>query len=199
MKVLFLTNNAVSEPLITWLRERETVRVCEVQLSTGELEAFMPELIVSYSYRHIVRQDVLQMLPGGFINLHISLLPFNRGADPNAWSCLDGTPAGVTIHQMDEGIDTGAILLQQEVAIDHDVETLASSYRILHNAMQTLFMSHWDDLRASKISPREQQGEGTLHRASEFACIRESLLGTQGWDIPISLLKQRYLGQRDAI
>lgn len=46
------------------------------------------------------------------MNLHISYLPWNKGADPNFWSCIDGTPAGVTLHHIDAGVDTGDIIAQ---------------------------------------------------------------------------------------
>jgi methionyl-tRNA formyltransferase len=192
MKILFLTNNAVSEPLVEWLRAREEVIVHEDKLGVGDIGRFAPELVVSYSYRHILKRPVLDAMPGRFVNLHISLLPFNRGADPNAWSYLDGTPQGVTIHEIDEGLDTGPILLQQSVAIDEAKETLASSYGLLHDAIQALFVAHWSDLRSGRLRGQPQSGAGTFHRSDEFARIKDRLLGPQGWDVPIPLLRARY-------
>ena len=64
--------------------------------------------------------------------MHISLLPWNRGYHPNIWSFLEDTPKGVTIHYINEGIDTGDIIVQKEIVIDEDKETLKSSYEILH-------------------------------------------------------------------
>ena len=192
MKILFLTNNAISEPLIAWLGQREVVIIHEGRLRADDVRALQPELIVSYSYRHILNREVLDTRPGRFINLHISLLPFNRGADPNAWSYLEGTPPGVTIHQIDEGIDTGPVLLQQPVAIDETRETLGSSYVRLHQAIQALFVAHWPDLRAGRLVAQPQQAQGTFHRADDFAKISEMLFGAEGWDVPITLLSQRY-------
>jgi methionyl-tRNA formyltransferase len=192
MKILILTNNAISEPLIEWLRGREEVIVHQDKLAASDIGRLAPELIVSYSYRHILKRAVLDTMPGRFINLHISLLPFNRGADPNAWSYLDGTPKGVTIHEIDEGVDTGPILLQQSVAIDEAKETLASSYRLLHDAMRALLIAHWDALRAGRVRARPQSGDGTFHFADDFGRIKDRLLGAEGWEVPIPVFRARY-------
>lgn len=192
MKILFLTNNAISEPLIEWLSAREEVTVHQDKLTSNDIGRFAPQLIVSYSYRHILKREVLDTMPGRFVNLHISLLPFNRGADPNAWSCLDGTPKGVTIHEIDEGVDTGPILVQQPVVLDESKETLASSYSLLHEAIQALFIAHWGDLRAGRMKGRAQSAAGTFHRSDDFARIKDVLLGVEGWNVPIALLRTRY-------
>jgi methionyl-tRNA formyltransferase len=192
MKILFLTNNATSEPLIEWLRAREELTVHEDKLTVSDIGRYAPELIVSYSYRHILKRAVLDTMPGRFINLHISLLPFNRGADPNAWSYLDGTPKGVTIHEIDEGVDTGPILVQRPVTIDESKETLASSYSLLHEAIQALFIAHWEDLRAGRVRGQAQSAAGTFHRSDDFARLKDKLLGVEGWNVPIALLLERY-------
>jgi len=129
MKILFLTNNEVSRPLINWLSERAFVMVWNDKLAPSDVLNMKPDLVVSYSYRHIIKQDVLDTLPDKFINLHIALLPYNRGADPNAWSFLDETPKGVTIHIIDKGIDTGPILCQREVFFDYAKDTLGGTYK----------------------------------------------------------------------
>ncbi|HUX61123.1 MAG TPA: formyltransferase family protein, partial [Ignavibacteriaceae bacterium] len=59
------------------------------------------DFIVSYGYRNIIGKPVLDKFQGRAINLHISYLPWNRGADPNLWSFFDNTPKGVTIHFLD--------------------------------------------------------------------------------------------------
>ena len=59
------------------------------------------------------------------------------------WSFLEDTPKGVTIHYIDEGIDTGDIIVQKEVFIDEDKETLKSSYEILNKEIQALFKENW--------------------------------------------------------
>ncbi|WP_353553312.1 formyltransferase family protein [Paraburkholderia terrae] len=192
MKVLFLTSGDTARPLADWLGQREALTVRETPVSAQEIAALAPDLIVSHSYPHILKRDVLAAAPDRFINLHISLLPYNRGADPNLWSFLDETPKGVSIHLIDEGIDTGALLLQREVSFDEDSETLGSSYAKLQQTIGELFMENWSSLRDGRIAPRAQSGAGTFHRASEFAALKDSLLGNDGWNVPIPVLRQRY-------
>ncbi|AXE99971.1 MULTISPECIES: formyltransferase family protein [Paraburkholderia] len=192
MKVLFLTSGEAARPLADWLGQRETLTVRETPVSAQEIAALAPDLIVSHSYRHILKRDVLAAAPDRFINLHISLLPYNRGADPNLWSFIDETPKGVSIHLIDEGIDTGALLLQREVSFDEDSETLGSSYATLQQTIGELFMENWSSLRDGRIAPRAQSGAGTFHRATEFAALKDSLLGNDGWNVPVPVLRQRY-------
>ena len=192
MKVLFLTNNEVSNSLIKWLREREDVTVWQEKLIPGDILAMKPDLVVSYSYRHIIKQDVLDTLPDRFINLHIALLPYNRGADPNAWSILEETPKGCTIHIIDSGIDTGPILFQKEVHFDYTKDTLGGSYGFLQEQMQDLFMNNWDAIRNRSVVPAKQTSKGTYHHSREFAAIKDSLLGAEGWGVNIAVFKERY-------
>ncbi len=192
MKLIFLSNNEVSEPLIEWLSKRTELLLLSDKLTLEHIKQFKPELIVSYSYKHILSQDVLSSLPNSFINLHISLLPYNRGADPNAWSFLENTPKGVSIHLIDKGIDTGAILLQQEVKFNEEMETLGQSYVILQEQIQALFRDNWDSLKDGIITPIPQTNTGTFHKASEFLAVKNQLLGEEGWSVPISVFKERY-------
>jgi len=85
------------------------------------------DFLVSYGYRTILQNDVLSLFPYKAINLHISLLPFCRGAHPVFWSIVERQPLGVTIHQLDEGLDTGNILFQlvTPLSLEHD-ESFAS-------------------------------------------------------------------------
>jgi len=85
------------------------------------------------------------------INLHISLLLWNRGAYPNVWSFLEDTPKGVTIYIIDEGVDTGSILAQKEIYIDENIETLRSSYEKLHREIQALFREKWADIKNRSV------------------------------------------------
>lgn len=56
------------------------------------------------------------------LNLHISYLPWNRGANPNFWSFVENTKKGVTIHEIDEKLDKGKILLRKELEFDENRE-----------------------------------------------------------------------------
>ena len=92
---------------------------------TGELEAALratnAELAVVVAYGKILPKAVLEALPRGCINVHASLLPAYRGAAPVQWSVIHAqTETGVAIMQLDEGMDTGPVLLERRVPIDPD-------------------------------------------------------------------------------
>lgn len=143
------------------------------------------EFVVSYGYRFMIRPPVLAQLPSRVINLHISLLPWNKGADPNLWSFLEDTPKGVTIHLVDEGLDTGAILAQQEVAYEPG-DTLRSTYLRLSEAIEELFIASWPMIRTGELTPQPQPVGGTIHRLADKEPYTHLL--HQGWDTPVSHL-----------
>ena len=83
------------------------------------IRALAPELIVVVAYGCILPKSVLEIPQYGCINLHVSLLPKYRGSAPVQWSVLNGdAETGVSIMQMDEGLDTGDVLCCEKVAID---------------------------------------------------------------------------------
>ncbi|HJC02258.1 MAG TPA: methionyl-tRNA formyltransferase [Candidatus Gemmiger stercoripullorum] len=91
-------------------------------LRDGEAEkvfrALQPDLVVVVAYGRILPPELLHIAPLGCINLHVSLLPKYRGSAPIQWAVLNGDKeTGVTIMQLDEGCDTGDILLVEPVAI----------------------------------------------------------------------------------
>jgi len=140
---------------------------------------------LSYRYKTIIRPDVIDYFEGKLINMHISFLPWNRGSDPNLWSYIDDTPKGVTIHRMDEGIDTGDILIQQEVHIDPETDTLRTSYKKLTLAIEDLFITNSDLLLNNLLIPKKQINGGSFH-LSKDKDIFLPLLKKQWWDTPVN-------------
>lgn len=175
--ILFATNNSNTEDLYRWLAEKETRRVCKFENKlTGEIvEQLQPAFLISFNYRHIIPREVIERMPGRVINLHTSLLPYNRGSGPNFFSFLEDTPKGVTIHLMDEGLDTGDILCQKELFFDEEKETFASSYDKLTEELKELFRENWDAIKEGRIPPVKQQGAGTYHRMRELEAVRERM------------------------
>lgn len=141
------------------------------------------DFIVSYRYKHIIRNNVVDNFGCRAINLHSSLLPWNRGSDPTLWSFLEDTPKGVTIHCIDNGIDTGRIIAQREVALDSS-ETLRSAYDKLSLAMEDLFFDNWSDIRARNIVAKLQPVGGSFHRLRDRIPFEHLL--TMGWDTPVA-------------
>jgi methionyl-tRNA formyltransferase len=121
----------------------------------------------------VVNSDFIRLFPKGCINLHPALLPHNRGRFPNIWSIVSKTPAGVTIHYIDEGIDTGDVIAQKEVPVEV-TDTGASLYRRLEIEGLELFKATWPAIQAGTASRSPQAaGSGSYHRARDVESIDE--------------------------
>ena len=191
MKILYL--GYPENPIHLFLKTKGIVIQTQEKISF-EIDQF--DWVVSYGYSHIIKQDVIDKVKNPIINLHISYLPFNRGADPNFWSWFENTPKGVTIHQIDKGIDTGDIFIQKEVSFKED-ETLSSSYEILKNEIETLFIENFDNITQGIIFPKKQIGKGTFHLKKDLDKYNHLL--TQGWNTPVNQIKMTDLEIIDEI
>ena len=140
-------------------------------------------LAVSYGYRHLIPPDVLDLWLDRIINLHISLLPWNRGADPNFWSAYEGTPSGVSIHHINSGIDTGDIIAQTKVELSPN-DTLSSSYERLHVQILQLFSEIWPQICAGTAPRIVQTVTGSYHNSNEKTDLIAKL--PLKWNTPIS-------------
>jgi methionyl-tRNA formyltransferase len=78
-----------------------------------------PDLLISAHFQKIINKDIIAIPQLGCLNLHPSLLPFYRGMAPQHWPIINGErKTGITVHFIDEGVDTGNIVLQKEILID---------------------------------------------------------------------------------
>ena len=92
------------------------------------LAGWKPDMIAVAAFGRILPPAILSLPPLGCINVHGSLLPKYRGAAPIQWAIINGeTETGITTMLMDEGMDTGAILLQEALSITAD-DTAGHSY-----------------------------------------------------------------------
>jgi methionyl-tRNA formyltransferase len=189
-RILFLGNNNCN--LFQFLKNQ---RLCEViqiseKISKKTIDEVDPDLVVSYGYRYILKKDIIEKIRNKVINLHIAYLPWNRGADPNLWSILDGTNKGVTIHMLNEGIDTGDILFQKKVDIP-DHETLSSSYNILKDEIELLFIKNWKHIFSGDfLNLRKKQNNkyGSFHLKKQGQEILKKLK-IDSWDITLKEVK----------
>ena len=98
------------------VHQPERIRRPEV---VEQLRAMAPEVMVVVGYGQIIPKTILEIPPQGIINVHASLLPKYRGAAPIQWAIARGeTTTGVTTMRINEGLDTGDVLLTWETAID---------------------------------------------------------------------------------
>jgi len=143
------------------------------------------DFLISYGYNHIIRKSVLDRFPRHAINLHISYLPWCRGAYPNLWSFVYDTPKGVTIHYLDSSVDTGDILVQERVDYEPD-DTLRTSYNRLIEAMDSLFRRHWADIKAGEVKAVAQPEGFPTYRERDRKQFEHLLC--KGWGTPVSEL-----------
>ncbi len=113
-------------------RHRIPVHIDEsVEIAAAKIGALKPSIIYSFSYRHLIRENVLALAPLGAFNLHPSLLPAYRGRAPVNWVLVNGErETGVTLHHMVARADAGDIVGQRAVSID-DSDNALTLYRKL--------------------------------------------------------------------
>ena len=132
------------------VKDPEAVRV---------IRELSPDIIVVSAFGQILSKEILEIPGLGCINIHASLLPEYRGASPIQRCIMDGKKeTGVTIMQMDEGLDTGDILLQRAVEIDRD-ETGGSLFEKLSLLGADLIAEALPLIEKGELSPLPQDGE----------------------------------------
>ena len=140
------------------------------------------DFLISFGYRYIINKQILDSFQERAINLHVSYLPWNKGADPNLWSFLEETPKGVTIHLLDEKIDNGKIICQKELEFNEE-ETLESSYNILQKEIVLLFKKNWKKIRDNNYIPKSQISGGSYHKLTDKNFFSHLL--SNGWKTKI--------------
>jgi methionyl-tRNA formyltransferase len=186
MKILFL--GPYDSEFITWIKSQEKeVIISDKKINLNFVKGNKIDFIICYKYRYIIHKDLIFYLNNKIINLHISFLPWNRGADPNIWSFIDKTPKGVSIHLINEGLDKGDILVQKEVFFDLNNETLKSSYDKLNQIIKELFKKNWNDIKSNRIKPKKQKGKGSYHKISDLFKYKK-MLSDLSWETNLKLL-----------
>ena len=141
-----------------------------------KLDSYKADVMVVVAFGQILPREILELTPYGCINVHASLLPKYRGAAPIQWSIIDGeTVTGVTTMQMDEGLDTGDILLKTEVPLEPD-ETGGSLHDKLSAAGAKLCVETLKALEEKTVTP-EKQGE----TPTKYARMLDKELGKIDW------------------
>ena len=115
-----------------------------------------PDIIVVCAYGKILPKEVLDIPRLGCVNIHGSLLPKYRGAAPIQWAVLNGDEeTGITTMLMNEGLDTGDILLVEKTAIGEN-ETASELFDRLSDMGAELLMKTIDDLQKGEVTPSKQ-------------------------------------------
>ena len=124
-----------------------------------ELKKLAQDVIVVVAFGQLLPVSVLTLPKYGCVNVHASLLPMYRGAAPLQWVIINGEKvSGVTTMQMDKGLDTGDMLLKEEVAIEPK-ETYETYHDKLSVVGAQLLIKTLDGLEAGTITPVKQEGD----------------------------------------
>lgn len=182
MNILYL--GVENKKIIDFLEKDNKVIVYKEKIFNNDILDDV-DYIVSYGYRFIISEEIVDRFKGKAINLHISYLPWNRGADPNLWSFLEDTPKGVSIHYIDYYVDTGDILGQTEITYGDD-DTLRSTYDLLVQKMEELFYNIWRNLQSGKVIAKKQEGIGSYHKLIDKN--KYLFLLNQGWDTKVNAI-----------
>ena len=140
----------------------QPVKIKEAE-AVAKLREFEADIFVVAAFGQILSKEILTMPKYGCINIHASLLPKYRGASPIQWAVLNGEEvSGVTIMQMDEGIDTGDILMQETVTLDAK-ETGESLFDKLAVCGADLIVKALDAIEAGEVTPIKQDEAASTH------------------------------------
>ncbi len=176
-----------------------------------ELEMLRPDVIIVVGYGRIVPQWMIELPPHGNINLHGSLLPKYRGAAPIQWAIANGeSVSGNTTMRIDVGLDTGDILLQEEVSIATDDTAVTYAPR-LADAGAKLLVKTLRGLEAGSITPRPQDNaratlapiltkeDGRIDFQRGAADIVNRLRGFQPWPGTFTTFRGKLLNIHAAV
>lgn len=154
------------------------------------LRSLQPEVIVVAAFGQIITKEILEMPKHGCINVHASLLPAYRGAAPIQWAVVNGEKeSGVTIMQMDEGLDTGDMIDKVVVPVTAE-ETGGSLFEKLSLAGAKLCVKVLEDLEKGTAVREKQPEEST----TPYAKMMDKHMGEINWEKSAKEIEQLIRG-----
>jgi methionyl-tRNA formyltransferase len=163
-----LTNEIVK------IYKTNNIIICNKKISKKNIEyikELKPDVILVAYWRFLLDRKLLDIPKFGCINFHMSFLPFNRGANPNIWSIIENTPAGCTIHRIDEKIDNGNIICQKKT--NHNIlDTGETLYFKILKDFKKMFINNWDLMKKKKFQGKKQNAKkGSIHFRKELVKV----------------------------
>lgn len=179
MKILFLGS---SNKIKTYLIEKGNQVIVSSSIITLDNNLKKFDYIISFKYRYIISKDIVNYFKNRIFNLHISYLPWNRGAYPNLWSFLDNTKKGITIHQVSNKLDAGPILFQREISYFED-DTLFTSYNRLNKSIEEMFINNWEKIHTKNYELFISKENGSYNNLQKFSSVNHLL--KDGWNTKV--------------
>src|SRR5690606_23122965 len=136
-----------------------------------------PDVIVVVAFGQILKKDLLNIPKYGCLNIHASILPKYRGAAPINWAIINGEKeTGITIMEMDEGLDTGDILKVERIPIEKDDDSISIHDKLSHLGAK-LIVRVLEEMRMGKIEKTPQN-----HELSSYAPMLSKETGRIDWN-----------------
>ena len=168
-KIYFLGYRNSKTKIINFLRKKNFAVIEYKQKILANNIAKKADLIISFGYRKIIKKNILKLTKRPIINLHISYLPFNRGAHPNFWSFIDNTPKGVSIHKTSKIIDGGNILFRKRIHFKNEQYlTFKKTYLKLIKEIEKLFISKFDKILNNDYVIIKTKSKGSFHYSKDL-------------------------------
>lgn len=186
MKILFLGPNNISQiNIINFLKKdgNEVIRLNK-NIANNNIDNDY-KILLSFGYKYKIEKKIIEKFSYNCFNLHISYLPWNKGADPNFWSFAEDTPRGVSIHVINDKIDEGPVIFRKKTSFKPD-DTLYSSYNSLLLSMEKLFYEKWRLIKLKKFKKKITHEKGTFHKSKDINNFSDYLIN--GWDTKVSSL-----------
>lgn len=127
-----------------------------------KIKSLKPDIAVCAFFSYILKKEFIQLFPCGVINCHNSYLPYNRGKYPHVWALATGSPYGVSIHFIDEGIDTGNIIARRRIK-PLITDTSGTLYTKCLVSLVRLFKDTWPKMYKNTIKPIRQNNASASH------------------------------------
>jgi methionyl-tRNA formyltransferase len=154
--------------------------------TAASIHAWQPDLIVVAAFGQILRPHLLNLPPLGCLNVHASLLPRWRGASPIQHAILAGDAAtGISLMQMDEGLDTGPVYIKEAIPI-HEDETAATLHDRLAELGATMLRQYLDEIVNGRLHPKPQD-----ENLATYAPLIKKEAGELNWREAAAALDRR--------
>jgi folate-dependent phosphoribosylglycinamide formyltransferase PurN len=190
MNLLILGPENRNKNIIESLKGKHKIFVTENEITLEYLKNNNIEFMISNGYAPIIKPPITTDYKNKIVNIHPAYLPHGRGIYPNFWSFFEGFPKGATVHCIDEGIDTGAILFRKEIQFEK-TDTLRTTIDMLMQLAENLFLENAEDIFSGNVKILEQEdlvNPSIYHNRLMSEYFIELL--PNGWDTKIGFVEK---------
>jgi hypothetical protein len=153
------------------------------------------DAILCFGYNKLLMPEVLSTTTA--INVHCGLLPLDRGPNPHLWSTLRGTNRGVSIHFIDDGVDTGDIIAQRQLPMPGEDVTFGQSFDHIVGDACSLLSETWPHVRNNDYIRRRQREGGSCHSLNDQKPL-DDMWSDEYTTLPIDQFRREALSRLEA-